>query len=755
MLALTVLIFSNAQIRQALTARDQALGDLQAQEQETRAAEREKTLQLAMARWTEARALRQTRQRGQRLHSLDALAETVRRLQSLNLLEPHKLELRNDAIACLRLPDLRKIANGPDPRGRWTAFDSTCHHYAHNEGPGILTVQRVEDGAVVHRWQWKGDRCSGLTFGFNDRLLVAVCDDNVGRGEARCRVWSMADGQLVLERMVWARSERAFRLDGQVLALPRADGSLALYDLIERRDLSPLPLGPLPEHIRFHPDGRHLAVSFGAEQPAVHVWDVVAGKVVLQLAGPGRSGVPAWSPDGRLLAVGGADTNVYLFEFPSGNRLAVLRGHEAIIIGLAFHPSGELLVSTSHDDTTRFWRLPSSAELVLDGEVGSSSSADGGRMVTRSYHSTVTIWEVNTASDVVRTLVQGSTAYGNKAGPVPGELAFAPDNRLLATASQDGVLLWDTAAARLVGRVPSGPGHSLAFHPQGHWLFTPGPGGLMQWPIVPVPDSISAPHRAALRIGPGKTLWPMRAAGESLRVHSDGLGKLLLLAEIYREMRLLPLAEPAKANLLGTHDGVSWVALSPDGRWAVSAPVNGDATIRVWDTARAKVVRQLPQEEERYFTATFSPDGRWLVTNVRSEFRFWEVGSWEVKQRLPRHWRSLHGYVAFAGDGRLLALAYGRDVVHLHDTGTWQHLASLETPGRKDVTGLALSPDGSRLAIATADGALGLWDLRRLRERLAALGLDWDLPAYPSAERESPPVEAMQVEILSAAGTVP
>jgi WD40 repeat protein len=108
--------------------------------------------------------------------------------------------------------------------------------------------------------------------------------------------------------------------------------------------------------------------------------------------------------------------------------------------------------------------------------------------------------------------------------------------------------------------------------------------------------------------------------------------------------------------------------------------------------------------------------------------------------------------VAFAGDSRLLALADGRNVIHLYDATTWQHLASLETPGQKDVTGLALSPDGSHLAVATADGALGLWDLRRLRDLLAALGLDWDLPPYPFAGRESPPVEPMQVEILPAVG---
>jgi hypothetical protein len=54
LLAVVLLLLSNTHIRQALAARDQALSDLEAQEQETRAAERDKTLQLAEARWNEA-----------------------------------------------------------------------------------------------------------------------------------------------------------------------------------------------------------------------------------------------------------------------------------------------------------------------------------------------------------------------------------------------------------------------------------------------------------------------------------------------------------------------------------------------------------------------------------------------------------------------------------------------------------------------------------------------------------------------------
>ncbi len=126
------------------------------------------------------------------------------------------------------------------------------------------------------------------------------------------------------------------------------------------------------------------------------------------------------------------------------------------------------------------------------------------------------------------------------------------------------------------------------------------------------------------------------------------------------------------------------------------------------------------------------------------------MGSWEVKHRLPRHLRSLEGYVAFASDGRLLALAHARHLVQLWDAATWQQLATLETPGQKDLVGLALSPDGSRLALVTVDEALSLWDLRRLRQELAALGLDWEMPPYPPEPDDDQAVAPLQVEILPA-----
>jgi WD40 repeat protein len=210
---------------------------------------------------------------------------------------------------------------------------------------------------------------------------------------------------------------------------------------------------------------------------------------------------------------------------------------------------------------------------------------------------------------------------------------------------------------------------------------------------------------------------------------------------------LVPLAEPDRTRRLGTHDGLSGVALSPDGCWAASASRLNNA-VRIWDVAQGTLVRQLPTDGE-YPGATFSPDGRQLVTGVRNDFFFWDVGSWELKARLPRAPRSLFSSVAFTRDGRLLAVVEGRNRIHLRDAATLRLLATLETPGgRASLTGLSLSPDGTLLAATTDYNVVALWDLHRLRQELAAMDLDWELPPYPSAGQAVGPRQPLNVEVL-------
>jgi WD40 repeat protein len=69
---------------------------------------------------------------------------------------------------------------------------------------------------------------------------------------------------------------------------------------------------------------------------------------------------------------------------------------------------------------------------------------------------------------------------------------------------------------------------------------------------------------------------------------------------------------------------------------------------------------------------------------------------------------------------------------------TLERLATLEPPESYYTTDLAFSPDGALLAQFTnRNGIVHLWDLRRLRAELAAMGLDWDHPPYPPARADS------------------
>jgi serine/threonine protein kinase/WD40 repeat protein len=728
-LAVVLLAIGNARIRQALTERD--------------AAERDKTMQLAQSRWNEARALRRSRQPGQRLRSLEALAEAVHLLKSLDRLERSKLELRNEAINCLSLWDVREVLRQPLPVSAQVQFDSACRHYAYNDEPGTLTIRRAADGEVVRRLHWKGGGCAFLQFGPDDRFLTALCHDDADAEDAVCRVWDVPAGRLVLERKTCRHpAEPVIGPDGRRLALPQKDGSIALYDLIEQRDLRSLPSSPTPLRLRFHPSGKYLAVTSRAHQD-VEVWDLTAGKIIHRLTdGPYRGASLAWSPDGSLLAIGSTDLSIYVCTCPGGKVQGVLRGHEHVIIGIEFHPSGRLLASTSHDDTTRLWRLTGGEELILSGDLLLRFSRDGQRLATRSYHPNVATWEVTNPGDCLHYL-----PYGQGPSRGPWGVAFAPDGRLLASASQDGVHLWDAATARRVGGLPSADGYALAFHPKEYCLFTTGSGGVMQWPILPDPGG------RTLRVGPGTVVRATTADSQSLRIDVAGKGEVLLLGAGDGGVDLVPLAEPGKTRRLGTHEGLWGVALSPDGRWAASTggPENKN-TVCVWDVARGTLVRRLPQGRDNWCGATFSPDGRWLIIGVRSEFGFWEVGSWNRKTHLPRDPRSLLSLVAFTREGELLALAQGRNRIGLHDAATLRHLATLETSGPASLSGLSLSPDGTRLAATTDHNLIALWNLRRLRQELAALDLDWEMPPYPPAGRDTEPGEALRVEILPGAG---
>jgi tetratricopeptide (TPR) repeat protein len=198
---------------------------------------------------------------------------------------------------------------------------------------------------------------------------------------------------------------------------------------------------------------------------------------------------------------------------------------------------------------------------------------------------------------------------------------------------------------------------------------------------------------------------------------------------------------PGDARRL-SHGDCRHVAVSPDGKLVATGSGHGRG-IKVWDAASGRLVRSLLPDE----TGTapfFSPDGRWLVNGTGP---CWRVADWSEGPKAPAGtWG-----VAFSPDGRLAAWGGGSGFIPLIDPDSGRELARLEGPHQDRLSRMTFSPDGTLLIGTTIDSAcVRVWDLRRIRQGLAELGLDWDAPPYPPAPQADPAgprLSPLQVEV--------
>jgi WD40 repeat protein len=111
------------------------------------------------------------------------------------------------------------------------------------------------------------------------------------------------------------------------------------------------------ETVALTPDGRTLAS--GDVSGKVTLWDVATRTKRTTLAAASdkvfyEEVQLAFSPDGGTLAVA-VDRAVQLWDVATGRRVASLSGHEGTVLCLAYSPDSTLLASGGHDRTVRLW----------------------------------------------------------------------------------------------------------------------------------------------------------------------------------------------------------------------------------------------------------------------------------------------------------------------------------------------------------------------------------------------------------------
>ncbi|HEX3450162.1 MAG TPA: protein kinase, partial [Isosphaeraceae bacterium] len=249
-------------------------------------AEREGREKLWESYLAQAQANRYSGHLGRQFGSLEVLAKAA-------AIRPDP-RLRDEALACLPLLDLRLIRRWEAfPAGSqvWPAFDGECQRYVRFSAEGTASVRRVDDDQEIVRIPCRKGWNHWPQFERQGRFLHWI--DQLPSHEWQFELWDVSRGKRIAldpPSPVGPRSD--FRRDGRELAKTSAD-SVEFYDLPLGKRIGGWSVGGRAIHVRYHPDGRRLAVQVENEA-AIRICDRDTGKVIQRFELPGSAGDVDW-----------------------------------------------------------------------------------------------------------------------------------------------------------------------------------------------------------------------------------------------------------------------------------------------------------------------------------------------------------------------------------------------------------------------------------------------------------------------------
>jgi WD40 repeat protein len=234
------------------------------------------------------------------------------------------LELRNETIACLALPDLRTVKEWEATSGGVRHFSLDCQYFAQGYSDGQVAIQRVTGGDDVTRLPGSGFPITELRFS-PDSQLLAVASAAKTRSTT---IWDWHAAKPVFTPAIGGYRVAAFTSDNRLVAVAELGESTALrvYELPSGHELWSDPAQPLVYSLEFHPKEPKLAVSTASSAP-VRILDGNTGVVLQSLNHPSAIYGLAWHPEGKVIAAAGSDGRIYLWDTTSGESRGVLAGH--------------------------------------------------------------------------------------------------------------------------------------------------------------------------------------------------------------------------------------------------------------------------------------------------------------------------------------------------------------------------------------------------------------------------------------------
>jgi WD40 repeat protein len=391
----------------------------------------------------------------------------------------------------------------------------------------------------------------------------------------------------------------------------------------------------------------------------------------------------AYSPDGTILASGGRNDPVRLWNAQTGQLLRTLP--EQMVFALAFSPDGNQLVTGGANKIVRLWDVANGKEVRhMKGHKASIKTLAFSReaIVSGSDDNTVRLWSPNDGTEL-------STYQGHTFGITA--VAIAPDLTSLASASNDHTIrIWNGQQKTITAPTAV----TAVVYLKKKTLVSGGDDGMIRvW-------DIDKQKEVRKWKGHSDTITHMALSSDGQTFITAGADKLVKVWDVNtgNEVRAI-------TRRLGDCEAL---AVTSDGKQVAGGGFN--CTVRRWDATTGNVIPGPSPQEGVVTSLACSPDGGLIAAGLTTNTVLLYDSAGKEKFRLDCGKDDAEVLLAFAASGKTLATLSSADGVILWNAGNGTETKRLPPAERDEARCLAVSPDGQRVAVGYTSGGVRVWE---------------------------------------------